>query len=91
MELFDDEGVSGPQWKLDKFVMHGHSFVTQGTYRWETWLKGVQKLNWFELSGVMEHAQYEKILDAIFAMYERFGLTGEREEEPEEHYIYVRF
>ena len=51
----------------------------------------MQKLNWLELSGVMEHAQYEKILDAIFAMYERLGLTGERAEEPEEHYISVHF
>ena len=51
----------------------------------------MQKLDWFELSGEMEHVQYEQILEACFEMYERFGLTGERAEEPSEHKLFVRF
>ena len=41
----------------------------------------------------MEHPDYEKILEALFEMYERFGLTGDnRAEEPaDEHHIGLTF
>ena len=86
------EGDQGHQWKLDKLKVDCHNFTSRGSYAWVKWLKGVQKLNWFEVSGIMQHEDYEKLLDAVFEMYERFGLTSERAEDPEdEHLISVKF
>ena len=67
-----------------------HDFSDRFTNYWVAWISRIQRLDEFILTGVMDHEQYENLLDALFDMYDRFGLTGsERPEYPRKHGINI--
>ena len=52
-----------------------HDFTNRFTNFWVAWIRRIQRLDEFILTGVMDYEQYENLLDALFEMYDRFGLT----------------